>query len=60
MVVLVAVFGLTPSGSSAQEHLYQFHYRPVNPPASIRYLYDWCEVEPDGWIRRDMIMYREE
>ena len=36
----------------AQEHRYHFRHHPVNPDTSIRYLYDWFEIEPDGWMRR--------
>jgi len=44
----------------AQEHQYHFHYYPVNPDTSLRYLYDWYEIEPDGWMRRDAGMFKEE
>lgn len=62
--VLAAVFMAmnTLSGLDvlAQEHQYHFHYHPVNPDTSIRYLYDWYEIEPDGLIRREEGMFKEE
>lgn len=62
--VLVAAFPflfiLGGAHLQAQEHLYHFHYHPVNPDTSIRYLYDWYEVEPDGWMRREVGMFKEE
>ncbi len=48
------------SEASAQEHQYYFHYHPVNPDTSIRYLYDWFEIEPDGLVRREVGMFKKE
>lgn len=48
------------SEANAQKHQYHFHYRPVNPDTSIQYLYDWYEVEPDGWMRRDAGMFKKQ
>ena len=58
--VIVCLFVFCCSDLNAQEHLYRFHYHPVNPDTSIRYLYDWYEIEPDGWMRREMGMFKEE
>ena len=58
--VFVCLFAFCGSHLNAQEHLYRFHYHPVNPDTSIRYLYDWYEIEPDGWMRREMGMFKEE
>ena len=58
--VFVCLFTLCGAQLQAQEHLYHFRYHPVNPDTSIRYLYDWYEVEPDGWMRREVGMFKEE
>lgn len=58
--VFVVLFLSLDVRLQAQEHLYHFHYYPVNPDTSIRYLYDWYEIEPDGWMRRELGMFKEE
>ncbi len=58
--VFFCLFTLCASGLRAQEHRYHFHYHPVNADTSIRYLYDWYEMEPDGWMRREVGMFKEE
>ena len=60
VAVFVFLFTLSAAELRAQEHRYHFHYHPVNPDTSIRYLYDWYEIEPDGWMRREMGMFKEE
>ena len=58
--VFVGLFTLCACRLQAQEHQYHFHYHPVNPDTAIRYLYDWYEIEPDGWMRRDLGMFKKE
>ena len=58
--VFVGLFNFCSAHLQAQKHLYHFHYHPVNPDTSIHYLYDWYEVEPDGWVRHDVGMFKEE
>lgn len=58
--VFMAMNTLSSLDVLAQKHQYHFHYHPVNPDTSIRYLYDWYEIEPDGWMRREMGMFKEE
>ena len=58
--VFVCLFTLCGAQLQAQEHLYHFRYHPVNPDTSIHYLYDWYEMEPDGWMRREVGMFKEE
>ena len=60
VAVFVFLFTLSAAELRAQEHRYHFHYHPVNPDTSIRFLYDWYEIEPDGWMRREMGMFKEE
>ena len=60
VAVFVFLFTLSAAELRAQEHRYHFYYHPVNPDTSIRYLYDWYEIEPDGWMRREMGMFKEE
>ena len=59
-LVVMLLLALSCTCVPAQEHQYHFHYHPVNPDTSIRYLYDWYEIEPDGWMRREMGMFKEE
>lgn len=59
-VVFVGLFTFCACRLQAQEHQYHFHYHPVNPDTAIRYLYDWYEIEPDGWMRRDLGMFKKE